>query len=128
MNFLNNAEIDIFKDFDFDFLNKVIQNENIEEKSPVKLNNCHKIARGRARKLQLKNMTKEQKKQEQDLSREKNKISAKNYRERKKKYIKDIENKLKLYKNNNKKQKEEIKKLNLKITNLKKYISEMFNK
>ena len=82
----------------------------------------HKPCRGRARATQLKHMTKKQKKEEQFLRLEKNRLAAMDVRKRKKEYIFKIETQLEKTNQKLKDKDREIRNLNKKI----KFLTDQF--
>lgn len=82
----------------------------------------HKPCRGRARVIQLKHMTKKQKKEEQFLRLEKNRLAAMDVRKRKKEYIFKIETQLEKTNQKLKDKDREIRNLNKKI----KFLTDQF--
>mgnify|MGYP006140155103 CR=1 FL=1 len=79
----------------------------------------HKIARGRARSIQLKTMTKEAQSAEKTAILEKNRLAALSCRKRKKDYYQYIQSKLLMSTNRDKEQQATIKQLNIELQLLK---------
>jgi hypothetical protein len=79
----------------------------------------HKIARGRARSIQLQAMTKEEQSAEKTATLEKNRLAALSCRKRKKEYYQYIQSKLLMSTNRDKEQQATIKQLNIEIQLLK---------